>query len=120
MLKKKEIENEQLKNELSNNSRDDGENEHFNNENQFNFKINENVEELKKEVEEKNINLINNIIKYESKTARYHPMIKKKENIKKQDVSIEKENEKIISVTSNQKILKVYKNGERKKYKSYK
>ena len=55
---------------------------------------------------EKNRNLINNIIKYESKTARYHPMIKKKENIKKKDVSIEKENEKIISVTSNQNIIK--------------
>jgi len=65
---------------------------------------------------EKNRNLINNIIKYESKTARYHPMIKKKENIKKQDVSIEKENEKIISVTSNQNIIKGKNSIIKKKY----
>ena len=65
---------------------------------------------------EKNRNLINNIIKYETKTARYHPMIKKKENIKKQDVSIEKENEKIISVTSNQNIIKGKNSIIKKKY----
>ena len=46
---------------------------------------------------EKNKNLINNYIKYESKTARYSPMVKKKDNIINVNKTNEKEDEKIIS-----------------------
>ena len=65
---------------------------------------------------EKNKNLINNYIKYESKTARYSPMVKKKDNIINVNKSNEKEDEKIISEKSNQNIIKGKNSIIKKKY----
>ena len=65
---------------------------------------------------EKNKILNINFIKYESKTARYYPMVKKKENIKNENKSKEKEKEKMISETSNQNIIKGKNSIIKKKY----